>query len=91
MEAMFEGEATLEERARVGELARRNGADISVGLGGGKILDMAKAVAVDAGLKMVTCPTIASNDSPTSAGHRVVRQAGQFRELRTAGRSIRIS
>jgi glycerol dehydrogenase len=63
----FQGEATAGERARVTGIARQSGADISVGIGGGKILDIAKAVAVDAGLKMVTVPTIASNDSPTSA------------------------
>lgn len=63
----FQGEATPEERARVTKLAKEAGADIAVGIGGGKVLDTAKAVAVDAGLKMVTCPTIASNDSPTSA------------------------
>lgn len=63
----FQGEATAAERARVTGLARQTGADIAVGIGGGKILDVAKAVAVDAGIKMVTCPTIASNDSPTSA------------------------
>ena len=63
----FQGEATPAERARVTGIAREQGADISVGVGGGKVLDIAKAVAVDAGLKMVTCPTIASNDSPTSA------------------------
>jgi len=67
VEALFQGEATHAERARVTEIARQQRADISVGVGGGKILDVAKAVAVDAGLKMVTCPTIASNDSPTSA------------------------
>ena len=63
----FQGEATAEERARVTQIARERGADISVGIGGGKVLDVAKAVAVDADIKMVTCPTIASNDSPTSA------------------------
>ncbi len=63
----FQGEATTEERARVAQIAKDNGADISIGVGGGKVLDIAKAAAVDAGLKMVTCPTIASNDSPTSA------------------------
>ena len=63
----FEGEATQDERARVTAIAGDSGADISVGIGGGKVLDVAKAVAVDAGIKMVTCPTIASNDSPTSA------------------------
>jgi glycerol dehydrogenase len=59
----FQGEATPAERARVTGIARDRGA----GVGGGKALDVAKAVAVDAGLRMVTCPTIASNDSPTSA------------------------
>jgi glycerol dehydrogenase len=78
VEAMFEGEATREERGRVGQIARRHGADISVGLGGGKILDVAKAVAVDVGLKMVTCPTIASNDSPTSAASVWYDKQGNF-------------
>ncbi len=63
----FQGEATREERDRVVAIARDQGADVSVGIGGGKALDVAKGVAVEAGLKMVTCPTIASNDSPTSA------------------------
>ncbi len=63
----FTGEATSDERARVLQIAKQSGADISVGIGGGKVLDVAKAVAVDANIKMVTCPTIASNDSPTSA------------------------
>lgn len=63
----FQGEATADERARVTQIARESGADISVGIGGGKVLDVAKGVAVDAEIKMVTCPTIASNDSPTSA------------------------
>ncbi len=67
VEADFQGEATLEERKRVGTIAREQECDIAVGIGGGKALDVAKGAAVDCGLKMVTCPTIASNDSPTSA------------------------
>ena len=63
----FRGEATAAERARVTRIAQDTRADISVGIGGGKVLDVAKAVAVDAKIKTVTCPTIASNDSPTSA------------------------
>jgi glycerol dehydrogenase len=66
-DAEFQGEATAQERARVVKLAQDANADIAVGIGGGKVLDVAKAVAVDAEIKMVTCPTIASNDSPTSA------------------------
>ncbi len=67
VEVAFGGEATQAERLRVTNIAKAQKADMSVGIGGGKILDVAKAVAVDAGLRMVTCPTIASNDSPTSA------------------------
>lgn len=66
-DVVFGGEATLAERARVVQLAREARADVIVGIGGGKVLDVAKAVAVDAGTRMVSCPTIASNDSPTSA------------------------
>ncbi|MGL4941653.1 MAG: glycerol dehydrogenase [Thermoguttaceae bacterium] len=67
VEAEFAGEATLAERKRVGEIAAAQKCDISVGIGGGKVLDVAKAVAIDNGMRIVTVPTIASNDSPTSA------------------------
>ena len=40
---------------------------VAVGIGGGKALDAAKGVALKMGLPVVTVPTIASNDSPTSA------------------------
>ena len=63
----FQGEATAGERARLGQIAGDANADISVGIGGGKVLDVAKGVAVDLRIGMVTCPTVASNDSPTSA------------------------
>ena len=42
--------------------------DVVVGLGGGKSLDAAKAVALRLDRPVVTVPTIASNDSPTSSG-----------------------
>ena len=66
VDVVFQGEATTEERARVAQIAREAQADVTVGIGGGKVLDVAKAVAVDAETKMVSCPTIASNDSPIS-------------------------
>jgi glycerol dehydrogenase len=67
VDVVFQGEATVKERARVAKIAREMQADVTVGIGGGKVLDVAKAVAVDAETKMVSCPTIASNDSPISA------------------------
>ena len=63
----FGGDSTKPEAARVAALIRDAGADIAVGVGGGKVLDTAKAAAAEAGIKIVTCPTIASNDSPTSS------------------------
>jgi glycerol dehydrogenase len=63
----FRGDSTKAEAARIAQLARDGGVDMIVGLGGGKTLDTAKAAAAAAGLKMVSCPTIASTDSPTSS------------------------
>ena len=63
----FRGDSTKAEVSRVARIAKKSGADIAVGIGGGKTLDTAKAAAADAGIKTVTCPTIASNDSPTSS------------------------
>ena len=40
---------------------------VAIGMGGGKSLDAAKALALKMGLEVITVPTIASNDSPTSA------------------------
>jgi glycerol dehydrogenase len=63
----FGGQSTKAESARVAQIIKSQGADITVGVGGGKALDTAKAAAAAAGTKMVSVPTIASNDSPTSS------------------------
>ncbi|MBL7222605.1 MAG: glycerol dehydrogenase [Candidatus Brocadiae bacterium] len=66
VDVAFNGETTRAEAARVAEIIRDQGADVSVGIGGGKCLDTAKAASVETGVRLMTCPTIASNDSPTS-------------------------
>jgi glycerol dehydrogenase len=63
----FQGDCTRGEVSRIVEIIKESGADISIGLGGGKTLDAAKAAAIETGLRIVTCPTIASTDAPTSA------------------------
>jgi len=63
----FNGDCTRKEVARVVGIIQDTGADIAVGVGGGKVLDTTKAAAIETDIRIVTCPTIASNDSPTSA------------------------
>jgi len=63
----FKGDSTRPEVARVAQIARESGSDMIVGVGGGKTLDTAKAAAAAAGIKMVSVPTVASTDSPTSS------------------------
>jgi len=67
VEVEFRGQTTREEAARVADEIREKRADILLGVGGGKTLDTAKASAAMTGIRMVTVPTIASTDSPTSS------------------------
>lgn len=83
----FNGECSPEEIERVAEEARRGGADAVVGIGGGKTLDTAKAVAHPAGMPLVIVPMIASTDAPTSAVAVVYTEEGEVLEYRLFGRN----
>ena len=63
----FQGDSTKSEAERVAGILKENGCEVVIGAGGGKTLDTAKAAAAAAQTKVVTLPTIASNDSPTSS------------------------
>lgn len=63
----FNGQSTKAEAERVAEIGKEEGVDVTIAVGGGKAIDTAKAAASYTGTKMVTIPTIASNDSPTSS------------------------
>lgn len=67
LDVAFGGEATKEEGQRVAQLVREQNADAVAGIGGGKVIDIAKAAAWGAGVKLMTVPTIAATDAPTSA------------------------
>jgi glycerol dehydrogenase len=67
VDAAFGGEATKDEAERVTALSWEQKADVAVGIGGGKAIDIAKAAAFGAGMKLMTVPTIAATDAPTSA------------------------
>jgi glycerol dehydrogenase len=74
----FSGEC---DRGQIGlgiEKAKAEKAEVVVGLGGGKAIDLAKAVALDIDAKLVTAPTIASNDAPTSAATVYYTEDGSF-------------
>ncbi len=74
----FKGDCTRREVDRVVGIIKHSGADIAVGVGGGKTLDTAKAAGIETGIRIVTCPTIASNDSPTSAASVWYDDDGNF-------------
>ena len=60
------------------EKVRAEEADVVIGLGGGKAIDLAKAVAMGAGTRLASVPTIASNDAPTSAATVYYTEDGNF-------------
>lgn len=61
------GEVTLENIDRLAAESSHHGeVEVAVGVGGGKALDLARAVSWKLGSRFITVPTIASNDSPAA-------------------------
>lgn len=78
----FGFECTIEEVTRLSEICKNEGCDLVIGLGGGKALDTAKAVANAGLLPVITVPTIASTDAPCSSLSVVYNEKGEFQEYR---------
>ena len=51
----------------ISEEVRKTRCDIVVGIGGGKVLDMAKAVAMQTKNRVIIVPSVTASDAPTSA------------------------
>jgi glycerol dehydrogenase len=75
----FGGECCDEEISRIIRIARKTKCDVVVGLGGGKTLDAAKAVAQHLKTPVVIVPTIASTDAPTSALSMIHEPTGEIK------------
>ena len=63
---LLPGEITAAAADELAASLRESGPGVVAGIGGGKAIDAGKAVSLRLGVPVVTVPTIASNDSPTS-------------------------
>ena len=80
---IFQGESSLREVERVVACFRQSGRPMNVviGVGGGKCLDTARMAALKLNIPVVTVPTTASTDAPTSAHSVVYDEKGVFDRL----------
>jgi glycerol dehydrogenase len=75
----FGGECSDEEIERLANFSKSAGCDLIVGIGGGKTLDTAKAVAYELKVPVTIVPTIASTDAPCSALSVIYTPEGKFK------------
>ena len=75
---VFAGECCDAEIDRLSAVVAKGGVDVVVGVGGGKTLDTAKAVAHAGKLPVVIVPTLASTDAPCSALSVIYTEKGEF-------------
>jgi len=61
------GECCDDEIDRLLTLAEKSGSSVIIGMGGGKVMDTAKAVAAKSEKPLIIVPTVASSDAPCSA------------------------
>ncbi|GHU61392.1 glycerol dehydrogenase [Clostridia bacterium] len=73
----FTGEVTAERIETVVEKAKEFAPEVVVGIGGGKSMDTAKAVASRFHAAMITAPTSASTDAPTAALSVAYKENGE--------------
>lgn len=77
---IFKGESSKVEINRLKEIAQAKNCDMIIGIGGGKTLDTAKAIAFYMGYPVMVVPTIASTDAPCTALAVIYTEEGVFDE-----------
>ncbi len=75
---VFGGESSQVEIDRLVDIAKAKGSDVILGIGGGKAMDTAKAVAFAMSCPVVIVPTLASTDAPCSALSVIYTADGAF-------------
>jgi glycerol dehydrogenase len=80
--AKFDTEVSEEQIAQKTELAKTISPAVIVGIGGGKTLDTAKAVADDLHVPVIVAPTSASTDAPTSSLSVIYKPNGEHSHAR---------
>ena len=74
----FNGECSHNEINRIAQLAQQGACGGVLGVGGGKTLDAAKAIAYKLQVPVAVAPTIASTDAPCSALSVIYTDSGEF-------------
>lgn len=77
---IFGGESSKKEISRLSGIAKDKKVDMIIGLGGGKTLDSAKAIANSLKLPVIIVPTVASTDAPSSGLSVIYSEKGIFED-----------
>jgi glycerol dehydrogenase len=78
---LFQGECCDSEVERLSHSITGKGADVLVGMGGGKTIDTAKIAADRLGIPVIIVPTIASTDAPCSGLSILYSEKGLFQSV----------